>query len=183
MLCSLPALEVHPTFTVRKAVSFHTFWACLLGLGIGLDSDKNLSTWIRQSLRTQPNPRTQPHWHRWPDSQTLSHKRSWQPQTHINSRTSQHRASGKKERLIVSVVMTSTNWFLIFEREELENLFPDMAIKLEGLTLGGNQCFVVIIALIILLLPTIWLDNLSLLWQLVTTSTSPPNSTDICHLN
>ncbi|KAK9223822.1 hypothetical protein WN944_012271 [Citrus x changshan-huyou] len=65
------------------------------------------------------------------------------------------------------------------KREELENLFPDMAIKLEGLTLGGNQCFVVIIALIILLLPTIWLDNLSLLWQLVTTSTSPPNSTDI----
>lgn len=94
--CSLPALEVHPTFTVRKAVSFHTFLACLLGLGIGSDSDKNLSTWLRQSLRTQPNPRTQPHWHRWPDSQTRSHKRSRQPQTHINSRTSQHRASGKK---------------------------------------------------------------------------------------
>ncbi|XP_024038020.1 amino acid transporter AVT1I isoform X2 [Citrus clementina] len=76
------------------------------------------------------------------------------------------RAFGQKGRLIVSVFMNIELYlvatgFLILEGDNLENLFPNTAIELGGLTLGGKQCFVAIIALIIL--PTVWLDNLSLL--------------------
>ncbi|KAH9740116.1 Amino acid transporter AVT1I [Citrus sinensis] len=76
------------------------------------------------------------------------------------------RAFGRNGRIIVSIFMNIELYlvatgFLILEGDNLENLFPNFAIEVGGLTIGGKQSFVVIIALIIL--PTVWLDNLSLL--------------------
>ncbi|KAJ4707444.1 putative Amino acid transporter [Melia azedarach] len=76
------------------------------------------------------------------------------------------RAFGKKGRLIVSIFMNVELYlvatgFLILEGDNLENLFPNVEIDVGELTIGGRQSFVIIVALIIL--PTVWLDNLSLL--------------------
>ncbi|XVF16624.1 hypothetical protein REPUB_Repub10bG0048600 [Reevesia pubescens] len=76
------------------------------------------------------------------------------------------RAFGNKGRLIVSVLMyvelyLVATGFLILEGDNLQNLFPNMEFEVAGLTVGGKQGFIVIVALIIL--PTVWLDNLSLL--------------------
>lgn len=46
--------------------------------------------------------------------------------------------------------------FLFLEGDNLYNPFPDV-----GFEIGGKQCFVVMVALIIL--PSLWLDSLSLL--------------------
>ncbi|XP_061347406.1 amino acid transporter AVT1I [Gastrolobium bilobum] len=75
-------------------------------------------------------------------------------------------AFGKTGRLLVSVSMYTELYlvvtgFLILEGDNLSNLFPDMKLQVAGLTIGGNQFFVIMVALIIL--PTVWLDNLSLL--------------------
>ncbi|KAJ0042018.1 hypothetical protein Pint_19219 [Pistacia integerrima] len=76
------------------------------------------------------------------------------------------RAFGKKGRLVVSIFMNVELYlvatgFLILEGDNLINLFPNMKLEVGGLIIGGKQSFVMLVALIIL--PTVWLDNLSLL--------------------
>lgn len=76
------------------------------------------------------------------------------------------RAFGNKGRLLVSVAMyielyLVATGFLILEGDNLHNLFPDVGFQMGGFALGGKQFFVIVVALIIL--PTLWLDNLSLL--------------------
>lgn len=76
-------------------------------------------------------------------------------------------AFGKKGRLIVSIFMyielyLVATGFLILEGDNLQNLFPNMEFEVgQGLTIGGKHGFIIIVSLIIL--PTVWLDNLSLL--------------------
>ncbi|XWS32872.1 hypothetical protein CRYUN_Cryun22dG0027700 [Craigia yunnanensis] len=76
------------------------------------------------------------------------------------------RAFGNKGRLIVSVFMYIELYlvaagFLILEGDNLQNLSPNVEFEVAGLTIGGKQGFIIIVALIIL--PSVWLDNLSLL--------------------
>ena len=75
-------------------------------------------------------------------------------------------AFGNKGRLIVSVFMyielyLVATGFLILEGDNLQNLLPNVEFEVAGLTVGGKQGFIIIVALIIL--PSVWLDNLSLL--------------------
>ncbi|RZB53745.1 Amino acid transporter AVT1I [Glycine soja] len=75
-------------------------------------------------------------------------------------------AFGKTGRLIVSVSMYTELYlvsigFLILEGDNLSNLFPIGEVQIAGLAIGGKQFFVIVVSLIIL--PTVWLDNLSLL--------------------
>ncbi|KAH1156201.1 hypothetical protein GLYMA_18G259600v4 [Glycine max] len=75
-------------------------------------------------------------------------------------------AFGKTGRLIVSVSMYTELYlvsigFLILEGDNLSNLFPIGEVQIAGLAIGGKQFFVILVSLIIL--PTVWLDNLSLL--------------------
>ncbi|TKY65182.1 Vacuolar amino acid transporter 1 [Spatholobus suberectus] len=75
-------------------------------------------------------------------------------------------AFGKTGRLIVSVLMYTelylvSTGFLILEGDNLSNLFCIGEVHIAGLTIGEKQFFVILVALIIL--PTVWLDNLSLL--------------------
>jgi len=75
-------------------------------------------------------------------------------------------AFGKTGRLIVSVSMYTELYlvsigFLILEGDNLGNMFPIGEVQIAGLVIGGKQFFVIMVALIIL--PTVWLDNLSLL--------------------
>ncbi|KAK8586841.1 hypothetical protein V6N13_085862 [Hibiscus sabdariffa] len=78
-----------------------------------------------------------------------------------------YRAFGKTGRLIVSVLMhvelyLVATGFLILEGDNLQTLLPDVEhFEFAGLTIGGKQGFIIIVALIIL--PTVWLNNLSLL--------------------
>lgn len=77
-----------------------------------------------------------------------------------------YKAFGKKGRLIVSIFMNLELYlvatgFLILEGDNLQNIIPNLEVNLGGLTIGGKQLFVVIVALIVL--PTVLLDNLSLL--------------------
>ena len=75
-------------------------------------------------------------------------------------------AFGKTGRLIISVSMymelylVSTG-FLILEGDNLSNLFPIGEIQIAGLAIGGKQLLVILVTFIIL--PTVWLDNLSML--------------------
>ncbi|XP_022635264.1 amino acid transporter AVT1I-like [Vigna radiata var. radiata] len=75
-------------------------------------------------------------------------------------------AFGKTGRLIISISMYTELYlvsigFLILEGDNLNNIFPIGEVHIAGLTIGGKQLFVIMVALIIL--PTVWLDNLSLL--------------------
>ncbi|GAV58094.1 Aa_trans domain-containing protein [Cephalotus follicularis] len=75
-------------------------------------------------------------------------------------------AFGNTGRLLVSVFMyvelyLVATGFLILEGDNLQNLFPDLGLEVAGIRIGGRQTFVIIVALIIL--PSVWLDNLSLL--------------------
>ncbi|XP_047151015.1 amino acid transporter AVT1I isoform X2 [Vigna umbellata] len=75
-------------------------------------------------------------------------------------------AFGKTGRLIVSISMYTELYlvsigFLILEGDNLSNIFPIGEVHIAGLAIGGKQLFVIMVALIIL--PTVWLDNLSLL--------------------
>ncbi|KAK8592880.1 hypothetical protein V6N13_043496 [Hibiscus sabdariffa] len=75
-------------------------------------------------------------------------------------------AFGNKGRVIVSIFMYTELYlvatgFLILEGDNLHNLFPDMEFEVAGLTIGGKPGFIIIVGLVIL--PTVWLDNLSLL--------------------
>ncbi|KAG2714291.1 hypothetical protein I3843_03G022800 [Carya illinoinensis] len=77
-----------------------------------------------------------------------------------------NRAFGNKGRLLVSVVMyielyLVATGFLILEGDNLYNLFPNSGFEMAGITIGGKQMFVIIVAVVIL--PSVWLDNLSLL--------------------
>lgn len=76
------------------------------------------------------------------------------------------RAFGNKGKLLVSVFMYTELYlvatgFLILEGDNLDNLFLNVGLEVAGLQLCGKQLFVIIVALIIL--PSVWLDNLSIL--------------------
>ncbi|KAF8094871.1 hypothetical protein N665_0351s0038 [Sinapis alba] len=76
------------------------------------------------------------------------------------------RAFGRPGRIIVSVFMhlelyLVTTGFLIVEGDNLHNLFPGFNIKMIGLRLNGKQSFMASVALVIM--PTLWWDNLSVL--------------------
>lgn len=77
------------------------------------------------------------------------------------------RAFGKIGRTVISVFMCTELYlvvtgFLILEGDNLHNLFPDLELEIaDGLKLGGRESFVLIIALVIL--PSVWLDDLSIL--------------------
>ncbi|KAK7268976.1 hypothetical protein RIF29_21688 [Crotalaria pallida] len=75
-------------------------------------------------------------------------------------------AFGKIGRLLVSTSMYTELYlvatgFLILEGDNLDNLFPNTEIKIAGLASGGKQLFVILVGIIIM--PTVWLDDLSLL--------------------
>ncbi|KAK7394496.1 hypothetical protein VNO78_15025 [Psophocarpus tetragonolobus] len=75
-------------------------------------------------------------------------------------------AFGKTGRLIISVFMYTELYlvsigFLILEGDNLSNLFPIGEFQIAGLAIGGKQFFVILVSVVIL--PTVWLDNLSLL--------------------
>ena len=76
------------------------------------------------------------------------------------------RAFGRKGRVIVSIIMYTELYlvsagFLILEGDNLNNLFPGLGCEIGGYAVGGKQLFVLIVA--VLILPSVWLDNLSLL--------------------
>ncbi|KAL9243015.1 hypothetical protein vseg_016957 [Gypsophila vaccaria] len=74
---------------------------------------------------------------------------------------------GKIGKTIVSIILYVDLYlvligYLILEGDNLHNLFPSVKLNdILGLKFDGNQTFVMIIALV--LLPTIWLDDLSIL--------------------
>ncbi|XP_019428649.1 PREDICTED: vacuolar amino acid transporter 1-like [Lupinus angustifolius] len=75
-------------------------------------------------------------------------------------------AFGKIGRLLVQATMYTELYivaaeFLILEGDNLHNLFPNTEIKIAGLEVGGKQLFVILACLVIM--PTVWLDDLSLL--------------------
>lgn len=75
-------------------------------------------------------------------------------------------AFGSRGRYLVSVIMyielyLVATGFLILEGDNLHKLLPNMEYEIGGVSIGGKPCFVIIVALVIL--PSVWLDNLSLL--------------------
>ncbi|KAM1078335.1 hypothetical protein ACFX19_026021 [Malus domestica] len=77
-------------------------------------------------------------------------------------------AFGKTGRIVLSIFMNIELYlvataFLIIEGDNLHNLFPNMDLQLaaSGFPVSGKQCFVMIAGLVVM--PTVWLDNLSLL--------------------
>ncbi|KAJ4973710.1 hypothetical protein NE237_006884 [Protea cynaroides] len=81
-------------------------------------------------------------------------------------------AFGYRGRIVVSVFMYMELYlvatgFLILEGDNLHNLFPNMSLDVGGLTLGGRDGFIIIVALIIL--PSVLLDDLSILSYLSAT--------------
>lgn len=77
------------------------------------------------------------------------------------------RAFGNKGRTVLTILMCAELYlcaveFLILEGDNLCNLFPGvLGFEIGGISVGGKQCFVLVVALVIL--PSLWLDNLSLL--------------------
>ncbi|KAL2528746.1 Transmembrane amino acid transporter family protein [Forsythia ovata] len=77
-----------------------------------------------------------------------------------------YRAFGLKGRAFVSIAMNMELYlvaigFLILEGDNLNNILPYMEFKIGGLVIGGRQSFIIIVGLIIL--PTVWLNNMSIL--------------------
>lgn len=75
-------------------------------------------------------------------------------------------AFGKIGKAVVSTVLYADLYmvvtgFLILEGDNLHNLFPGITFPLFGMSIDGKSSFIIIIALI--LLPTVWLDDLSIL--------------------
>ncbi|XP_074314890.1 amino acid transporter AVT1I-like [Silene latifolia] len=75
-------------------------------------------------------------------------------------------AFGKIGKTIVSIILYVDLYlvltgYLILEGDNLHSLFPGVKLHVQGLHIGGNQTFVMIIA--VALLPTIWLDDLRIL--------------------
>ncbi|XP_054794993.1 amino acid transporter AVT1I-like [Prosopis cineraria] len=76
------------------------------------------------------------------------------------------RAFGRKGRLMVSIAMNSELYlvvtgYLILEGDNLNKLIPNINLHIAGLTIGGTTLFAIVAALVIL--PTVWLQDLSLL--------------------
>ncbi|KAJ8447489.1 hypothetical protein Cgig2_019483 [Carnegiea gigantea] len=75
-------------------------------------------------------------------------------------------AFGSIGKIIVSIILYNDRYmvdtgFLILEGDNLHSLFPEVAIQVCGITIGGKSSFIIIISLV--LLPSVWLDNLSIL--------------------
>lgn len=75
-------------------------------------------------------------------------------------------AFGKIGKTVVSVILYVDLYlvligYLILEGDNLHELFPRMTLETHRVTMGGKTLFVIIIALV--LLPTVWLDDLSIL--------------------
>ena len=75
-------------------------------------------------------------------------------------------AFGKIGRLVVSISMYTelylvSTGFLILEGDNLSNIFPIEDFQVFGLSISAKQFFVILVAIIVL--PTVWLDDLSLL--------------------
>ncbi|KAH6798071.1 hypothetical protein C2S52_022625 [Perilla frutescens var. hirtella] len=75
-------------------------------------------------------------------------------------------AFGKKGRALISIFMYLELFllaveFLILEGDNLHKLFPDTNVRVLGKVVGGKQVFIMLTALV--MLPTTWLRNLSLL--------------------
>lgn len=76
------------------------------------------------------------------------------------------RAFGTKGRALVAVAMNVELYlvatgFLILEGDNLHSLYPDFRYEIAGIFVGGRGGFILIIGLIVL--PTVWLDNMSIL--------------------
>ncbi|PIN04715.1 Amino acid transporter [Handroanthus impetiginosus] len=77
-----------------------------------------------------------------------------------------YQAFGPKGRALVSIAMNVELYlvatgFLILEGDNIHSLFPNMEYEIGGLVIGGKQSLIVIVGLI--LLPLVWLDNMSIL--------------------
>lgn len=77
-----------------------------------------------------------------------------------------YRAFGNIGRILVSVFMyvelyMVATGFLILEGDNLYYLFPNAGVEIAGIAIEGKQIFVIVVAVVIL--PSVWLDNLSLL--------------------
>ncbi|KAJ8774992.1 hypothetical protein K2173_019996 [Erythroxylum novogranatense] len=75
-------------------------------------------------------------------------------------------AFGNVGRVLVLIFMNAELYlvitgFLIVEGDNLHNLFPHMEVEVAGMRIGGKQGFIILVAVVIL--PTVWVDNLSLL--------------------
>ncbi|WCJ34732.1 Transmembrane amino acid transporter family protein [Euphorbia peplus] len=76
------------------------------------------------------------------------------------------RAYGHKGIIWINIIMCLELYlvatgFLIVEGDNLHNLFPNVSIKIGGLDMSGTKSFILISGLIIL--PSLWLDDLSVL--------------------
>ncbi|KAK4417660.1 Amino acid transporter AVT1I [Sesamum alatum] len=76
------------------------------------------------------------------------------------------RAFGAKGRAFVSIAMNFELYlvatgFLILEGDNIHTLFPNVEYEVGGLVIGGRQSFIFIVGLI--MLPTVWVDNMSIL--------------------
>ncbi|KAK4477608.1 hypothetical protein RD792_016845 [Penstemon davidsonii] len=77
-----------------------------------------------------------------------------------------NRAFGPKGKIFVSIAMNIELYlvatgFLILEGDNLLNLLPEIEFQIAGLVIGGKQSFIIIVGL--LMLPTVWLNNMSVL--------------------
>jgi vesicular inhibitory amino acid transporter len=77
-----------------------------------------------------------------------------------------NQAFGNKGKILVSVFMNMELFlvateFLILEGDTLSYLFPNTEFEIMGVEIEGKQVFIIIVALVIL--PSVCLDNLSLL--------------------
>ncbi|KAK4429996.1 Amino acid transporter AVT1I [Sesamum alatum] len=75
-------------------------------------------------------------------------------------------AFGRKGRAVISIFMYLELFllaveFLILEGDNLHKLFPNFCVHVFGKKVGGKQAFILLTALV--MLPTTWLRNLSLL--------------------
>ncbi|KAK4402989.1 Amino acid transporter AVT1I [Sesamum angolense] len=75
-------------------------------------------------------------------------------------------AFGRKGRAVISIFMYLELFllaveFLILEGDNLHKLFPNFCVHVFGKRVGGKQAFILLTALV--MLPTTWLRNLSLL--------------------
>lgn len=76
------------------------------------------------------------------------------------------RAFGTKGRILISILINLelfliATGFLILAGDNLHKLLPNLETNIHGIPIGGRQCFVLFIALVVL--PTIWIDKMSTL--------------------
>ncbi|EPS62472.1 hypothetical protein M569_12318, partial [Genlisea aurea] len=76
------------------------------------------------------------------------------------------RAFGPKGKAMVSLAMNVelfmvTTGFLIFEGDNLHNLFPNVGFHVGGFSVGGKQTFVILVGLV--MLPAVSLDDMSVM--------------------